>query len=183
MGSFDMQIRAGARAALQRELSRYFWGSGSDIKIVVKNGKIILLGRVATKADSDIANIQCNAVPNAFHVFNLLEGGTLGRQEKGVESLSLRSTKRFLIQSWMEENDVHEKSRCFRYPACARGVPSSFAFGWQRWQGVLKSHKPAGGVKDWCEEGRARQGVRLPAGLLEASKPNEKLGGDGSHSM
>jgi osmotically-inducible protein OsmY len=54
-------------------LSRYFWGSGSDIKIVVKNGKIILLGRVATKADSDIANIQCNAVPNAFHVFNLLK--------------------------------------------------------------------------------------------------------------
>ena len=36
MGSFDMQIRAGARAALQRNLSRYFWGSGSDIKIVVR---------------------------------------------------------------------------------------------------------------------------------------------------
>jgi len=73
MGSFDMQIRAGARAALQRMLSRYFWGSGSDIKIVVKNGNIILLGRVATKADSDVANIQCNAVPNAFHVFNMLK--------------------------------------------------------------------------------------------------------------
>jgi BON domain len=73
MGSFDMQIRAGARAALQRHLSRYFWGSGSDIKIVVKNGKIILLGRVASQADVDIAGIQCNAVPNAFHVFNLLK--------------------------------------------------------------------------------------------------------------
>jgi osmotically-inducible protein OsmY len=72
LGSTDMQIRAGARAALQRYLSRYFWGSGSDIKIVVKNGNIILLGSVASKADSDIANIQCNSVPFAFHVFNLL---------------------------------------------------------------------------------------------------------------
>jgi len=83
MGSFDMQIRAGARAALQRMLSRYFWGSGSDIKIVVKNGKIILLGRVATKADSDIANIQCNAVPNAFHVFNLLKVAPSEDKKKG----------------------------------------------------------------------------------------------------
>jgi osmotically-inducible protein OsmY len=72
LGSNDMQIRAGARAALQRYLGRYFWGSGSDIKIVVKNGNIILLGTVASKADSDIANIQCNSVPFAFHVFNLL---------------------------------------------------------------------------------------------------------------
>src|SRR5215471_17496888 len=59
LGSFDMQIRAGVRAALQRNLSRYFWGSGSDIKIVVKNGDVILLGTVSSKADSDIANIQC----------------------------------------------------------------------------------------------------------------------------
>ncbi len=72
LGSFDMRIRAGARAALQRRLSRYFWGSGSDIKIVVKNGQIILLGTVATKADSDIAYMQCNKLPNAFKVFNLL---------------------------------------------------------------------------------------------------------------
>jgi osmotically-inducible protein OsmY len=72
LGSTDMQIRAGVRAALQRYLSRYFWGSGSDIKIVVKNGNIILLGSVASKADSDIANIQANSVPFAFHVFNLL---------------------------------------------------------------------------------------------------------------
>jgi osmotically-inducible protein OsmY len=72
LGSMDMRIRAAARAALQRYLSRYFWGSGSDIKIVVKNGQIILLGVVATKTDSDVANIQCNAVPGAFKVFNLL---------------------------------------------------------------------------------------------------------------
>ena len=72
LGSADMQIRAGARARLQQMLSRYFWGSGSEIKIVVKNGNIILLGTVATKEDADIASIQCNTVPFAFHVFNML---------------------------------------------------------------------------------------------------------------
>ena len=72
LGSFDMQIRAAARAALQRHLSRYFWGNGSDIKIIVKNGQIILLGSVATKSDSDVAFIQCNSVSGAFKVFNLL---------------------------------------------------------------------------------------------------------------
>jgi hyperosmotically inducible protein len=73
MGRTDMQIRAGARGRLQKMLSRYFWGSGSDIKIVVKNGNIILLGTVTRKEDSDIANIQCNSVPFAFHVFNMLK--------------------------------------------------------------------------------------------------------------
>jgi osmotically-inducible protein OsmY len=72
LGSNDMQIRAGARARLQRMLGRYFWGSGSAIKIIVKNGDIILLGVVANKSDSDIANIQCNQVPGAFKVFNML---------------------------------------------------------------------------------------------------------------
>jgi len=73
LGSLDMRIRAATRAALQRQLSRYFWGNGSDIKIIVKNGNVILLGAVATKADSDIAFIQSNAVPGAFKVFNLLQ--------------------------------------------------------------------------------------------------------------
>jgi osmotically-inducible protein OsmY len=73
LGRMDMQIRAGARAALQRQLARYFWGSGSDIKIIVKNGNVILLGAVATKSDSDVAFIQCNALPGVFKVFNLLQ--------------------------------------------------------------------------------------------------------------
>jgi hyperosmotically inducible periplasmic protein len=76
LGSFDMQIRAGVRAALQRHLSRYFWGSGSDIKIVVKNGQVTLLGTVSSKADSDLAYMQANSVPNAFKVFNLLRVAT-----------------------------------------------------------------------------------------------------------
>lgn len=79
LGSFDMRVRAGARAALQRNLSRYFWGSGSDIKIIVKNGNIILLGSVYSKADFDLATIQCNSVPGAFKVFNMLR---IQQQEK-----------------------------------------------------------------------------------------------------
>ena len=72
LGRMDMQVRAGVRANLQRMLSRYFWGNGSDIKIVVKNGNVILLGTVATKADSDLANIQANSVSGAFKIFNML---------------------------------------------------------------------------------------------------------------
>jgi osmotically-inducible protein OsmY len=72
LGSFDMDIRARTRAAIQRQLGRYFWGSGSDIKIIVKNGNIILLGTVMNKMDHDIATIQCNSVPGAFQVFNML---------------------------------------------------------------------------------------------------------------
>ena len=91
LGSFDMQIRSGARAALQRNLSRYFWGSGSDIKIVVKNGSIILLGTVATKADSDLAYMQCNSVRNAFKVFNMLRVGTSTKKAAPVETQSNKS--------------------------------------------------------------------------------------------
>ncbi len=71
-GKFDMQIRAGARAALQRFFPRYFWGSGSAIKIIVKNSDIILLGVVASKADADTAALQCQSVRGAFRVFNML---------------------------------------------------------------------------------------------------------------
>ena len=82
LGSMDMQIRAGARAALQQNLSRYFWGSGSDIKIIVKNGDIILLGTVMNEGDKNIAGIRCNSVRNAFHVFNLLrvQGAESGKK-------------------------------------------------------------------------------------------------------
>jgi osmotically-inducible protein OsmY len=79
LGSMDMQIRAAVRGALQQNLGRYFWGSGSDIKIVVKNGDVILLGTVSTSGDRDIANIRVNSVTGVFHVFNLLR---VTKQEK-----------------------------------------------------------------------------------------------------
>jgi osmotically-inducible protein OsmY len=72
LGSFDMRIRAAARATLQQNLGRYFWGSGSDIKIIVKNGDVILLGSVTNSGDKDIANVRLNTIPGVFHVFNLL---------------------------------------------------------------------------------------------------------------
>jgi len=73
-----MQIQAGARAALQRQLSRYFWGTGSDIKIVVKRGQ------VASKTDSDIAFSQCNSVPSAFKAFNLLRVQSSTKKARAV---------------------------------------------------------------------------------------------------
>jgi osmotically-inducible protein OsmY len=72
VGSMDTNIRAQARAKLHQFLGRYFWGSGSNIKIVVTGGDIILLGNVATQQDVDLATIQCKTIPGAFHVFNLL---------------------------------------------------------------------------------------------------------------
>jgi len=83
LGNQDMQIRASARAALQQQLGRYFWSNGSDIKIVVKNGNIILLGAVATKEDSDIATIKCNSVSMAFNVINLLRVEAPPAKNKG----------------------------------------------------------------------------------------------------
>jgi osmotically-inducible protein OsmY len=83
MWSNDMNIRAVARARLQQHLGRYFWGSGSAIRIIVKNGNIILLGTVGTQRDSDIAYIQCRSVPLAFHVFNLLRVAKEGNKKKG----------------------------------------------------------------------------------------------------
>jgi osmotically-inducible protein OsmY len=75
LGSFDMQIRAAALARITKtaNLSRYFWPANSTIKIIVKNGNIILVGAVGLKADSDMAFIQANSVPGAFKVFNMLE--------------------------------------------------------------------------------------------------------------
>lgn len=73
LGTMDMQSRAAVRGALQRTLSRYFWGSGSAIKIIVKNGDVILLGLVSSQADKDLANIQANGVPGVFKVFNMLQ--------------------------------------------------------------------------------------------------------------
>lgn len=82
LGSFDMRIRAAARTVLQANLSRYFWGSGSDIKIIVKNGDVILLGAVTSSGDKQIASLRCNSIPGVFHVFNLLR--VEGAAKKGA---------------------------------------------------------------------------------------------------
>jgi osmotically-inducible protein OsmY len=83
LGGTDMEIRAAVRGKLQRVLSQYFWSNGSDIKIIVKNGNIILLGTVISQADSDAANIQAKTVPLSFHVFNLLRVMPPAKKDKG----------------------------------------------------------------------------------------------------
>jgi len=76
LSSSDRRIAAAARVRLQQRLSRYFWGSGSAIKIIVNRGNIILLGTVDTEAEADLAYIQCNGIPGAFNVFNMLRSGS-----------------------------------------------------------------------------------------------------------
>jgi len=83
LGGTDMEIRANVRAKLQRVLSQYFWSNGSDVKIIVKNGNIILLGTVISQPDSDAASIQAKTVPLAFHVFNLLRVVPPAKKDKG----------------------------------------------------------------------------------------------------
>jgi len=72
VGYTDNQIRAATFTAMAPNLSQYFWGNGSDIKIVVKNGDTILLGTVNNSGDSTLAFMAANGVPGVFHVFNLL---------------------------------------------------------------------------------------------------------------
>jgi len=83
LGGIDMEIRAAARSALQRTHSTYFWSNGSDIKIVVKNGTIILLGAVRTQQDFDTATIQLNSLSGVFHVFNMLRVTPPAPKDKG----------------------------------------------------------------------------------------------------
>ena len=83
LGGIDMEIRAAARSALQRTHSTYFWSNGSDIKIVVKNGTIILLGAVRTQQDFDTATIQLNSLSGVFHVFNMLRVTPPASKDKG----------------------------------------------------------------------------------------------------
>ena len=82
LGSFDMDIRARARAVLQQVIPRYFWEAGSTVRIVVRNSQIILLGTVDRQADSDMAFIRCRGIPNVFAVFNMLRVVTPEERDK-----------------------------------------------------------------------------------------------------
>ncbi len=50
-----------------------FLGTNPSIRIIVKNGRIILEGFVDTKADSNLANILARGVSGAFGVTNNLQ--------------------------------------------------------------------------------------------------------------
>jgi len=53
-------------------LSRYGWEAAPSIHIVVKNGRITLLGVVDSEADKNAAGIRANGVPGVFAVQNNL---------------------------------------------------------------------------------------------------------------
>jgi hyperosmotically inducible periplasmic protein len=76
LSPMDDQIRlAEARAIFDfgGTLYRYGLQSTPSIHIIVKNGNVTLKGAVANKADSNMANIRANGVPNVFSVKNELQ--------------------------------------------------------------------------------------------------------------
>jgi hyperosmotically inducible protein len=74
LSSFDDNIRVRTLRAIERtgSLYRYFMGVNPSIRIVVKNSNVTLDGFVANAADSQLANMAANRVPNVFSVTNNL---------------------------------------------------------------------------------------------------------------
>lgn len=69
----DNQIRYQVRVQLRQKLPNYFFNGASDIRIIVKNGSVILIGTVKSKEDYDIAYKECDQLPFIFKIFNLLQ--------------------------------------------------------------------------------------------------------------
>ena len=71
---FDDQIRIQTYRALARtsSLYRYFMGTQPSIRIIVKNGHVMLDGVVANNMDSQLAYMAANRVPGVFSVTNNL---------------------------------------------------------------------------------------------------------------
>ena len=74
LSPFDDQIRLRTYRALVRTnpLYRYFLGTQPSIRIVVKNGHVMLDGVVDRNMDSQLAYMAANAVPGVFSVTNNL---------------------------------------------------------------------------------------------------------------
>lgn len=72
----DDRIRLAVYRALfnwNSPLFRYATQAVPSIHIIVNNGRVTLKGVVATKSDSDIANIKARGVPGVFEVKNELQ--------------------------------------------------------------------------------------------------------------
>jgi hyperosmotically inducible protein len=73
LSGIDNGIRAREyRAVFSGPLYRYALGTLPSLHIIVKNGNVTLTGVVATKGDSDLANMRANGVPGVFSVTNQL---------------------------------------------------------------------------------------------------------------
>jgi hyperosmotically inducible protein len=71
----DDRIRRDVYLALvrQAQLQKYFMQAVPPVRIIVKNGNVILEGVVANKGDLDIAKITANGVSGVFSVTNNLK--------------------------------------------------------------------------------------------------------------
>jgi osmotically-inducible protein OsmY len=69
----DNNIRYQARVQLRQKLPNYFSNGASDIRIIVKNATVVLVGVVANRADFDTAYRECNQLPWVGKVFNMLQ--------------------------------------------------------------------------------------------------------------
>jgi hyperosmotically inducible protein len=74
LSPMDDQIRLRTYRALVRTspLNRYFWGTQPSIRIVVKNGHVMLDGIVDRNMDSQLAYMTANSIPGVFSVTNNL---------------------------------------------------------------------------------------------------------------
>jgi len=74
LSPMDDQIRLRTYRALVRTspLDHYFWGTQPSIRIVVKNGHVMLDGVVDRNTDSQLAYMAANSVPGVFSVTNNL---------------------------------------------------------------------------------------------------------------
>lgn len=75
LSRFDNQIRIQTYRALVRtsSLYRYFMGTQPSIRILVKNGHVMLDGVVSNNMDSQLAYMAANRVPGVFSVTNNLQ--------------------------------------------------------------------------------------------------------------
>ncbi len=75
LSPFDNQIRAQVTRAVYGtpSLNRYAMGARPPIRIIVKNGNVILKGFVGNEGDKNIAGIRANGVSGVFSVKNELQ--------------------------------------------------------------------------------------------------------------
>jgi hyperosmotically inducible periplasmic protein len=74
LSRFDNQIRLATYCAIfsRPGLDRYSWGGLPSVRIIVRNGNIVLEGVVSRQSDKDIAGIVANGIPGVFSVKNNL---------------------------------------------------------------------------------------------------------------
>jgi len=74
LSSMDDRLRLAEYRAIygQTGLDRYALQAVPPIHIIVDNGKVTLVGVVATQQDKDLAGVRANGVPGVFSVVNNL---------------------------------------------------------------------------------------------------------------